>query len=990
MELLDMIKDIKKASAQGRLVVFIGAGVSVNSGYKLWHQLIALFNKELEYPSSSSSGFSTDEMLKISQYYYLRDKKSYYSIIKREYGKLPNATNAIINEILHLNPMHIITTNFDLLIEKSLEENHIYGNTIYGSLEKFSIIRSDSDFVNAVKKNYLVKMHGDVKSLKNLVLKEEDYLKYSNTHILIETFIKSLFVNYTFLFIGYRLGDYNIKLIMSWVDSIVNNQKKLKDNKRFSYYFVNSESIPLNNYEKEYYEKNNIFVMESSEIPAEFQSPHYDSNKCVFDDERGNNLLRLCKYINYGKEINIAKIKEKLAVFDNINSITIAEIDSALEMPDYVYQIVGHDLYLKEEGLSLQLKTIIDVLLHDSNTDEKDYFSSVFIKAGINTIHSEYYNDLLIELDNSKMKNSLYDTIINCDYFTLYKLSCEDFTDQHSMLKIGYLCAVLNAHKKAEKIFNQIIPYYKSSNDLFNLLICDQNLSKISTKQKQQIWYVIKDILSEEDKIRFITLYNYLNDSTEVYLKSIKVLRNIGNKFNANTNMVSFGDKPNYDFLSLRYSIHQIQKYFIVNSIYIQGLSGYTFIIGNWLKTLDIYIEILFVLHSSNSKVIFDNQEYDRTPLEKEDIYILITCQRNRNFEFLVKKYNVKNLCTFDGCDNYLLTLINNYICALECQNIVTFELANQIKNLLLIFRIFNLEKVKYAILIEYLTKLIIKILTLPFQNRDYYFNVFRDVILDVIETIFVILRKHKENIQQELFQSLIEGVLNCFNDLHDKSKFELGLAIFGECGILLNLSSAFSHYYNGKIKENTSDSFFKNIFRHYPNMLKRFIIELFPVLSEQQKLFWRIRVCNDIEGLEPILISLAITNDVIKYNGDVCKILVNYCRRQINKRSQKGNGNTSLTPLHCVLRLVEKELINDLEPYKEFIGHDDFFDFVCFPMDFDFLKYNTEWGTLLTLDKYREIAFKDSYQILKDKYQYVMDNGPSETEKAIYYKYFY
>jgi molybdopterin synthase catalytic subunit len=33
--LKEMIRDIKKSSERGKLVVFIGAGVSANSGYKL-------------------------------------------------------------------------------------------------------------------------------------------------------------------------------------------------------------------------------------------------------------------------------------------------------------------------------------------------------------------------------------------------------------------------------------------------------------------------------------------------------------------------------------------------------------------------------------------------------------------------------------------------------------------------------------------------------------------------------------------------------------------------------------------------------------------------------------------------------------------------------------------------------------------------------------------------------------------------------------------
>lgn len=47
-----MITDIKKASNCENLVVFIGAGVSVNSGYRLWDSLIGLFSKELKYSSN--------------------------------------------------------------------------------------------------------------------------------------------------------------------------------------------------------------------------------------------------------------------------------------------------------------------------------------------------------------------------------------------------------------------------------------------------------------------------------------------------------------------------------------------------------------------------------------------------------------------------------------------------------------------------------------------------------------------------------------------------------------------------------------------------------------------------------------------------------------------------------------------------------------------------------------------------------------------------
>ena len=49
-----------------------------------------------------------------------------------------------------------------------------------------------------------------------------------------------------------------------------------------------------------------------------------------------------------------------------------------------------------------------------------------------------------------------------------------------------------------------------------------------------------------------------------------------------------------------------------------------------------------------------------------------------------------------------------------------------------------------------------------------------------------------------------------------------------------------------------------------------------------------------------------------------------------------------------------------------------------------------TSWGSWLTLEKYREPAFKTAYETFKNKYEHAMKDGPSEIEKSIYYRYFY
>ena len=66
-------------------------------------------------------------------------------------------------------------------------------------------------------------MHGDIENKDALVLKESDYLSYSQNHVLIEMFIKSLLVNHVFLFVGYSMQDSTLKMIMTWVDELISS-----------------------------------------------------------------------------------------------------------------------------------------------------------------------------------------------------------------------------------------------------------------------------------------------------------------------------------------------------------------------------------------------------------------------------------------------------------------------------------------------------------------------------------------------------------------------------------------------------------------------------------------------------------------------------------------------------------------------------------------------------------------------------------------------
>ena len=103
---------IKEASKQGRLVVFVGAGVSNNSGVPTWSTLIDAMKQECNLVNEKDD-------LKIAQLYKdARGEKEYMDKVKNvlKYNKV--IPNIIHKDILTLTPCHIITTNYDNLLEQ--------------------------------------------------------------------------------------------------------------------------------------------------------------------------------------------------------------------------------------------------------------------------------------------------------------------------------------------------------------------------------------------------------------------------------------------------------------------------------------------------------------------------------------------------------------------------------------------------------------------------------------------------------------------------------------------------------------------------------------------------------------------------------------------------------------------------------------------------------------------------------------------------------
>ena len=252
MGIKEALKEIIDSINNGKLVVFVGAGVSTNYGYPNWDKLTNKILEEIKLekhknikdtyldtctkPVSTDNiitidktisklGYATDEYLLFAQYLYehfvkdykdkgikqfvKKGKKKFEDTIKKiiEDNTKKKENYEIIPKIFDLHPQHIITTNFDTLLEDSDNSN-------------FKLIVKNTDLANSKVNNYIIKMHGDFEN-ENIVLKESDYHYYRDNFKLIDNFVRSVFATHTILFLGFSANDPNFKQIYAWISKVL-------------------------------------------------------------------------------------------------------------------------------------------------------------------------------------------------------------------------------------------------------------------------------------------------------------------------------------------------------------------------------------------------------------------------------------------------------------------------------------------------------------------------------------------------------------------------------------------------------------------------------------------------------------------------------------------------------------------------------------------------------------------------------------------------
>lgn len=213
---MNTIKDILiKKLSQNNVVIFAGAGLSIQSGFPNWNSLVEKILDGISAKEPKSEKYKIalkDELFtpleilaKISNF-----REDAIEILEKEIRRYDNNASGKIHQKLGELSNHIITTNYDELLEKSLPD---FEKIVYSNDFKIAHLSQYP--------KYIYKIHGDIHEPNKCILFPEEYeYLYSNPESPSTFELKKIISDKSILFVGFSLSDPYINYILDFVSNL--------------------------------------------------------------------------------------------------------------------------------------------------------------------------------------------------------------------------------------------------------------------------------------------------------------------------------------------------------------------------------------------------------------------------------------------------------------------------------------------------------------------------------------------------------------------------------------------------------------------------------------------------------------------------------------------------------------------------------------------------------------------------------------------------
>ncbi len=975
IELLEHIRNFREKTNTDKLIVFVGAGVSCNvANMPSWNALIQEMAKSIKYSRCTScrkkekgcektckftDSFSTDEYLKIPQYVYNRSKKLYNQVLSDNIQHDPTIDAPLSNAIIDLAPAHIITTNYDKLIEncKNIQKDN------------YEVIIYDKDLLNAIKNRYIIKMHGDIDNPETIVLKEADYLEYTQKHVLIEMFIKSLLTDHTILFLGYSLNDYNVKLIISWINYIRTQNKALDKTTKFAYIVLDEKKIPKNQFK--YFESNNIGVINLNKMPLIEGVPDELTNDI---GKRLYSFLRTIKNPLFEKVFGTSVLfEEAISFMRQYKFIDCKNICNLLCLEQY--SIEGYELFIR---LDSEYDNLIGFLKND-NADSR-YLQQLFKNAGIYYIRlistkSNRREDYKITASEiSLLNDNFYFEYLKNDYIKLSAMSNVNvqtlpFEAYFYLSLIGdYSTAIFEGYDKLE--YNTL-----STDDKVRYLF---NASVLETRKtyrysSQTITKYI-DYLPETREKKIFSLYLDIFDGNHRRLQELKTSLNKLKEQYYNSNDTFLGCSSLSELYKIRKVAIEQYSFYFTNSLFFKGFSDLKYILKNYIESI-ICTNGNFIDITTGSLGFRSVKE--RYAMDIIDFDIITKFISIKDLNNLIKEYSVSTFKVSEEMVNHAIICFNNLADFIVTQKIYHrfFDAPNNLINCAILLSHFPLNDAQKSSIRDVIIKL--------FSDEDFITFLFSIEFPSVSQSIHVL-------------HDLLK-VLSPYHSLDIVDRI-LHSEHFADFYVNTNTRKVRNiiSYFIGDVESEVSQEKIYNIIMSFEDKERIFALRL---------LYKHVSVPEHIDSLKEFLkdnFTLVNSDDIFDFAfDDWLEITEEHSREMISKaisiyKEQQTSAMRSYpdplqTQLELIYILYITEKISNIEALHEIIEASEFLQFFLEPNNFDYHKIdfsNYMWENIARHKKFMDIILSHKDDIIPNLKQRVESDQATEFERKILYGY--
>ncbi len=943
------LQRILDASQNNALTFFVGAGISALSGAPTWKGLIQAISDKLGQKRKDE--YSSDEYLQIPQMYYYSlgdNKEEYFKFVKAQLHSSDLGPNTIHREMLNLNPASFITTNYDTLLEDAAIQY----------CQGFKVVSRDEDVPTIFGDRFILKLHGDFK-YNNFVLKEEDYLNYSENFKLIETLVKSIFSTNTVVFIGYGLNDYNIKLILNWTKTLLKGSFREP-------IFIYTGDRALTDAEIIYQESKGLVVVQCNKL-IESSDEYLERYQSLFNALRNQSKLLL---EGKSEEEAFDILYNSLQPLNKLNALRIRDISKHLHHliridDSGIIHILPNEKLLLKKFFAINQMSESQQKKLTKDTLEKYYcILNVFKKARI------------LEVDDGKnIKQFITGEVpfadkscILFDYTFMHAFSAKAYKSLRNNYKKAFYLSRLRRYEEAFFGYSEVAKQAFKNKDYLLYYLAESNCISLSKVIKNaNRWYRCYDLdaiekMSPNDSevedlfrrlpVEFRNTYDNLKDihsasmlyqySYEAFVDGQKLQRAI------ETESIEFGLTSSGKVIS---KINDYLHFLLGNGIVADVFSEYR----NTVKNL---MSLLVYKYSTQGKKIlhdeiFPSNESNEVYFDEIDFHCFIELFDAKEIIALLTKYHIETIefQNMDQIEAAVMNLLNYYKKAVgySKNNIDILALQKQIKNCLALLRYVQIsqslvDRICSFILTQEFREILIndKILFLDHQlaHRKMYSNATRKI---VEKTLISYLDRHiaaLNNDERFELYSASAGI-NYYNLVHYISPSE-------EKYYSRKLSARISQIIN-----NNLSPMYSQITQHYGGYVSKYQKRKLVSLANKALL-------NDFRfNLFTMLVKFNA-----RINNEVKAQLIAYLKQKVEAaKTSNSNKCVRVYPPEKPYEELEQVgywcLIKVLKAkdFEEFLGYSAEFDFYCEYRNYDFNRFEVSWLLKLHQHALEQIA---------------------------------